>query len=99
MVATHNGKQPGRFRELPLLNVFDPRPINTNGNIVLGLTSNGTSMAPNAFAVINDKAKISQCSGRRSHQFPWKLQKLTITPTISKFDKLPQETTPKIIRI
>ena len=56
MVATQNRKKPARIREGPLLNVFNPGPVNPNWNVVFRFAGYRTRMATYAFAVVNDEA-------------------------------------------
>jgi len=58
MVAPHHGKQSSRFRELALLDVLDPRPIDANGNFMLAFASDRTCVTPDTPSVVDDKSKV-----------------------------------------
>jgi len=61
MVATHHRKKTLRVRELPLLDVLHPRSIDADRDTVFRLTGDGTSVAADTAAVVDDESKISQC--------------------------------------
>jgi hypothetical protein len=58
MVAAHDGEKPARVRELTLLNVLHPGAVDAEGDVVLGFASDGAGMATDAFAIVDDEAKV-----------------------------------------
>src|SRR5947209_7013657 len=55
VIAAVDQKITARIRELALLNILDPRAIDSNGHIMLGLARHCTSMAPNTLSLVNYK--------------------------------------------
>ena len=58
MITAHDGKHPARIRELPLFNILDPGPIDTDGDIMLGFAGNRAGVAADTVAIINYESKI-----------------------------------------
>lgn len=58
MIATHYAKQSPRIRKLAFFDVFNPRPINPDGNLMLRFASHRASVAADTFAVVYDETKI-----------------------------------------
>jgi hypothetical protein len=58
MIATHNRKQSPCVRKLAFFDVFNPRPIDSDGNLMLRFASHRASMAADTFAVVYDESKI-----------------------------------------
>jgi hypothetical protein len=58
MVTTHHVKKPTRIGKFALFDVFYPRPIYADGNIVFRFTSHRAGVAADTFAVIYDKAVV-----------------------------------------
>ena len=59
MIATMNAKFSGYIWVGSFLNIFDMGPVYSNWDIVFGLTSNGTGMAPYALTIVNNEAEIN----------------------------------------
>jgi hypothetical protein len=55
VIAAVHEKIATGIRELAPLDVLDPRAIHADGDIVFSFTGNGAGMAPDAFALIDDK--------------------------------------------
>jgi len=55
VIAAVNKKIAPRIGKLALLDVLYPRAVNPDRNIVFGLTSHGTGMTADAFALVNNK--------------------------------------------
>ena len=45
---------------MPLFDVFDVSPVDSNWHVMFGLTGNSTGMTAYAFSVVNDESKIDQ---------------------------------------
>jgi hypothetical protein len=58
MIATHYRKQSPRIRKFAFFDVFNPRPINSDGNLMLRFASHRASVAADTFAVVYDETKI-----------------------------------------
>ena len=55
MIAAIDEKITTRVGKLAPFDVFDPRAVHADGNIVFGLTRNRTGMAANTLTLVNDK--------------------------------------------
>ena len=62
MIAAHHRKQSSRVGESSFFDVFNPRSINAERNVVFRFAGDGAGVATNAFAVINYKTKIHSLS-------------------------------------
>jgi len=58
MIAALNRKYAASIRELAFFHVLNPRAIDADWQIVFLLARNGTCVASDAFAVVNDKSVI-----------------------------------------
>lgn len=58
MITAHHAEQPSRVGKLAFLDVLDPRPIYSDGDLMLGLAGDRAGMAADTFAVIDDETKI-----------------------------------------
>ena len=58
VIAPHYREQPTRVRKLALLDVLDPRPVNADRHLVLGLARDGAGMAADTLPVIDNKAVV-----------------------------------------
>ena len=55
MIAPVNKKIAPRIGKLTLLNVLNPRAVDPNRHIMLGLTRHSTCMTANTLALVDDK--------------------------------------------
>ena len=58
MIATHYAKKPSGIGKFALFDIFDPRPIYADGDLVLRFTRHRASVATDTFAVVYDETKI-----------------------------------------
>jgi hypothetical protein len=58
MIATHHAKQSPRIGKLAFFDVFYPRPIYSDGNLMLRFARNCASVATDTFSIIYDETKI-----------------------------------------
>ena len=58
MIATHHAKQSPRIGKLTFFDVFNPRPVNSDGNLMLGFARYSAGVATDTFAVVYDETKI-----------------------------------------
>ena len=58
VVAAHYGKKPSRVGESSLFDVFHPRSINTDRNLVFRFARDRAGMTADTFAVIYDETKV-----------------------------------------
>ena len=58
MVTAQNGERPARSRIFPLLNIFHPRAVDADGNLVFRFAGNGARVAANAFSIVDDEAVV-----------------------------------------
>jgi hypothetical protein len=56
VIAAHHREQAAIVGKSALLDVFDPRAVNADGNLMLAFASDGAGMATNALAVIDHEA-------------------------------------------
>jgi hypothetical protein len=64
MIAAHHRKQTPRVRESAFFDIFNPRPINAERNVVFRFAGNGAGVAADTFAIINNKAEIHNSCGK-----------------------------------
>jgi hypothetical protein len=62
VVAAVDQKITARVWELALLNVLDPRAINTNRHIMLRLAGHRAGMTPDTLSLVNDKCILRHSS-------------------------------------
>jgi hypothetical protein len=55
VIAAVDQKITARVRKLALFNILDPRAIDPNGHIMLGLARHCTGMTPNTLSLVNYK--------------------------------------------
>ena len=60
MIAARDLKNATRIRIRALLNIFNPRTIDAQRNMIFGFARDGAGMAANTFAVIDDKPVFHQ---------------------------------------
>jgi hypothetical protein len=58
MITAHHRKKSSRIGKLAFFDIFNPRPIDSDGNLMLGFASNGASVATDTLAVVYDETKI-----------------------------------------
>lgn len=58
MIATHYRKQSPRVGKFAFFDVFNPRPIYSDGNLMLRFTRYRAGVATDTFAVVYDETKI-----------------------------------------
>ena len=56
MVASENGKGAAGVRPRPLLDVFDPRAVHTDGHLMFGLAGDCAGVTADAHVLVDDKA-------------------------------------------
>jgi hypothetical protein len=87
VVATHHRKQATSVGKLSFFDLFDPRSVNADGDLMLTFTSSRASMAADALAVVDDESVFhkkvifrGQESGVRGQEIPFILKSLTPDP-------------------
>jgi len=58
MITAHYRKQSSRIGKFAFFDVFNPRPINSDGNLMLRFACHRASVATDALAVINDESEV-----------------------------------------
>jgi hypothetical protein len=58
MIAAHDRKQAARVGKFALFDVLHPGAIDPDRHVVLGFAGDGTGMAADAFAIIDDEPEV-----------------------------------------
>lgn len=58
MITAHHAKQSPRIGKFALFDVFNPRPIYSDGDLMLRFTRYRASVTADTFAVVYDETKI-----------------------------------------
>lgn len=73
VIATHHRKKPSRVRKLSLFDVLNPGSIDADRDVVFRLACDGTGVATNTAAVVDDESEVGQLDdacerGRKSNR-------------------------------
>jgi len=58
MIAPMNRELPCNIRILPLLDILDVSPIDSDWNVMFGFAGDSTGVAAYALSIVDDEAKI-----------------------------------------
>jgi len=58
VITAHHRKKPSRIGKFAFFDIFDPRSIDADRNLMLGFTRHRAGVTADTLAVINDKTKV-----------------------------------------